>query len=208
MTPALFAVESLVSVAVVSAFSLAPFVGPLPASSVDTAPFVGPLPASAFGCANAGTDRPRPITATSKLLPTRHVKRSLGTIPPGQLDLITASSGWRVAFRRWVAEPRRAPAGAGHCASIRGGWLISGLPGALGVSRPRTAAPSGSRRCGPSMRLRAVAIERSLRAFAIPFDDVTPPPLMASIVAARPLALSPAAAVIAFTARPFPYRRK
>jgi hypothetical protein len=48
---------------------LRPLVGPLPASFVDTAPLVGPLPGSAFGCANAGTDRPRAMTHASKLLP-------------------------------------------------------------------------------------------------------------------------------------------
>jgi hypothetical protein len=67
VTPALFSLASLDSAAVMSVFGFAPFVGPLPASSVDTAPFVGPLPASAFGCANAGAERPTAIAEMSKL---------------------------------------------------------------------------------------------------------------------------------------------
>jgi hypothetical protein len=66
VTPALFSVEPLESLAAVgSEFGFAPFVGPLPASSVGTAPFVGPLPASAFGWANAGADKP---TASVKMI--------------------------------------------------------------------------------------------------------------------------------------------
>src|ERR1700722_992553 len=76
VTPTLFSVESLDSAEVVSVFGFAPFVVPLPASSVDTAPFVGPLPASAFGCANAGAERPTAITERSKL-PRKKDMRSL-----------------------------------------------------------------------------------------------------------------------------------
>ena len=70
VTPALFPTELLELLAEVELlFGLAPLVGPLPASLVDTAPLVGPLPGSAFGCANAGADRPRAMTHASKLLP-------------------------------------------------------------------------------------------------------------------------------------------
>jgi hypothetical protein len=63
----------------VSVFGVAPSVGPLPASSVDTAPFVEPLPASAFGCANAGAERPTAITERSKLPRNKgHEQRSFG----------------------------------------------------------------------------------------------------------------------------------
>ena len=70
VTPALFSVEPLESLAAVeSEFGLAPFVGPLPASFVDVEPLVGPLPASAFGCAKAGNERPRATADKIKRLP-------------------------------------------------------------------------------------------------------------------------------------------
>jgi hypothetical protein len=68
VTPALFSVEPLESLAAVgSELGFAPFVGPLPASSVGTAPFVGPLPASPFGWANAGADKRTAIIKMIKL---------------------------------------------------------------------------------------------------------------------------------------------
>ena len=66
MTPALFSVEPLRSLAAVkSEFGLAPFVGPLPASFVDVEPLVGPLPASAFGCAKAGNENQEQLRTKS-----------------------------------------------------------------------------------------------------------------------------------------------
>jgi hypothetical protein len=78
VTPALFSVELLELLAgAVSLFGFVPFVGPLPASLVDVAPFVGPLPASAFGCARAGTEKPKAIIERSKLRPNGDIKTSL-----------------------------------------------------------------------------------------------------------------------------------
>jgi hypothetical protein len=68
VTPALLSVEPFeLLVAVVLVFGFAPLVGPPPASFAVAAPDVGPLPASAFGCANAGAERPTAITKTTKL---------------------------------------------------------------------------------------------------------------------------------------------
>jgi hypothetical protein len=62
--------------AVEPVFSVAPLVGPLPASLADVAPVVGPLPASAFGSANAGADSPRTTTDASKVLPNEDMRIS------------------------------------------------------------------------------------------------------------------------------------
>jgi hypothetical protein len=58
-------------------FAFIPFVGPLPASFVDVAPLVGPLPASAFGCANAGNERPPATTAATKTVLNEGMKNSM-----------------------------------------------------------------------------------------------------------------------------------
>jgi hypothetical protein len=100
VTPALFSVEPLESLAAVgSELGFAPFVGPLPASSVDTAPFVGP--ASAFDWANAGADKPTAIIKMIKLPRNEDMPASLdrldhrtsNSIDHGEFRLITASSG-------------------------------------------------------------------------------------------------------------------
>jgi hypothetical protein len=77
LSEALLSAEPLELLAAVELlFGLAPLVGPLPASFVDTAPLAGPLPASAFGCANAGADRPRAMTHVRKLLPNEDIRAS------------------------------------------------------------------------------------------------------------------------------------
>jgi hypothetical protein len=100
VTPALFSMASLDLAAVVSVFGFAPLVGPLPASSVDTVPFVRPLPASAFGCANAGSERPTAIAEMGRLPRNNDVRGPLIGRPPSQLDLITASFGSMVPFAK------------------------------------------------------------------------------------------------------------
>jgi hypothetical protein len=60
-------------------FSLAPLVGPLPASFVDVAPLVGPLPASPFGWAKTGDDRLSAMAQASKLLVIEDMRASCKT---------------------------------------------------------------------------------------------------------------------------------
>jgi hypothetical protein len=69
-------------------FAFMPFVGPLPASFVDVAPLVGPLPASAFGCANAGNERPPATTAATKTVLNEDMKNSIKRRSASQLGWV------------------------------------------------------------------------------------------------------------------------